>query len=151
MKIIATNRKALYNYHILDSFEAGMVLKGSEVKSLRMGKVSLRESFAKSEGNEVFIYNLHITPYSHQGIPGPEPTRPRKLLLHKREIRRLIGLTSQKGLTLVPLKIYFKAGRAKVEIALVKGKKKYDKRERLKKKAAQREMERALKSRRVGE
>lgn len=147
MKIIATNRKALYNYHILDSFEAGMVLKGSEVKSLRIGRTSLKESFARIEGNEAFIYNLHIAPYSHQGIPGPEPTRPRKLLLHKREIKRLIGLTSQKGLTLIPLKIYFKAERAKVEIALVKGKKKYDKREKLKKKTAQREMERALKSR----
>jgi SsrA-binding protein len=147
MKIIATNRKALYNYHILDSFEAGMVLKGSEVKSLRLGRVSLRESFAKAEGNEVSIYNLHITPYIHQGILGPEPTRPRKLLLHKREIRRLIGLTSQKGLTLIPLKIYFKAGRAKVEIALVKGKKKYDKREKLKRKTAQREIARALKER----
>ncbi len=147
MKIVATNRKALYNYHILDSFEAGIVLKGSEVKSLRMGKVSLRESFAKTEGTEVFLYNLHITPYIHQGIPGPEPTRPRKLLLHKREIRRLIGLTGQKGLTLIPLKIYFKAGRAKVEIALVKGKKKYDKREKLKRKTAQREIARALKER----
>ncbi len=148
MKIVATNRKALYNYHILDSFEAGVVLKGSEVKSLRTGKVSLRESFARTEGNEVFLYNLHIASYSHQGIPGPEPTRPRKLLLHKREIKKLVGLTSQRGLTLVPLKIYFKEGRAKVEIAVAKGKKKYDKRERLKRKAAQREMERALKSRR---
>ncbi|HEA47507.1 MAG TPA: SsrA-binding protein SmpB [bacterium] len=148
MKIVATNRKAFYNYHILDSFEAGMVLKGSEVKSLRLGRVSLRESFAKTEGNEVFIHNLHIAPYSHQRLSGPEPTRPRKLLLHKREIKKLVGLTSQKGLTLVPLKIYFKEGKAKVEIALVKGKKKYDKREKLKKKAVQREMERALKSRR---
>jgi len=147
MKIVATNRKALYNYHILDSFEAGMVLKGSEVKSLRMGKVSLRESFARTEGNKVFLYNLHIAPYTHQGIPGPEPTRPRKLLLHKREIKRLIGLTSQKGLTLIPLKIYFKEGRAKVEIALAKGKKKYDKREKLKRKTAQREIARALKAR----
>ena len=147
MKIIATNRKALYNYHILDSFEAGMVLKGSEVKSLRIGRTSLKESFARIEGNEAFIYNLHIAPYSHQGIPGPEPTRPRKLLLHKREIKRLIGLTSQKGLTLIPLKIYFKARRAKVEIALVKGKKKYDKREKLKRKTAQREIARALKER----
>ncbi len=125
-----------------------MVLKGSEVKSLRIGRTSLKESFARIEGNEAFIYNLHIAPYSHQGIPGPEPTRPRKLLLHKREIKRLIGLTSQKGLTLIPLKIYFKARRAKVEIALVKGKKKYDKREKLKRKTAQREMERALKEHR---
>jgi len=148
MKIVATNRKARYNYHILNSFEAGMVLKGSEVKSLRIGRASLKESFARIEGNEAFIYNLHIAPYSHQGIPGPEPTRLRKLLLHKREIKRLIGLTSQKGLTLVPLKIYFKEGKAKVEIALAKGKKKYDKREKLKRKTTQREMERALKGRR---
>ena len=124
-----------------------MVLKGSEVKSLRIGRASLKESFARIEGNEAFVYNLHITPYTHQGIPGPEPTRPRKLLLHKREIKRLIGLTSQKGLTLIPLKIYFKEGRAKVEIALVKGKKKYDKREKLKRKTAQREIARALKER----
>lgn len=148
MKIVATNRKALYNYHILDSFEAGIVLKGSEVKSLRLGGASLRESFARAEGSEIFLYNLHIAPYSHQGIPGPEPTRPRKLLLHKREIKRLIGLTAQKGLTLVPLKIYFKEGKAKVEIALAKGKKKYDKREKLKRRTAQREMERAFKERR---
>ncbi len=147
MKIVATNRKALYNYHILNSFEAGMVLKGSEVKSLRLGRVSLRESFARAEGNEIFLYDLHIAPYSHQGILGPEPTRPRKLLLHKREIKRLIGLTTQKSLTLIPLKIYFKKGKAKVEIALAKGKKKYDKRESLKRRAAQREIARALKTR----
>ncbi len=125
-----------------------MVLKGSEVKSLRLGGASLRESFARAEGSEIFLYNLHIASYTHQAIPGPEPTRPRKLLLHKREIKRLIGLTAQKGLTLVPLKIYFKEGKAKVEIALAKGKKKYDKREKLKKEAVQREMERALKERR---
>ena len=149
MKIIATNRKASYNYHILDRFEAGIVLRGSEVKSLRTGKVSLRESFARAEGDsEVFLYDLYIAPYTHQGIPGPEPTRPRKLLLHKREIKKLVGLTSQKRLTLVPLKIYFKEGKAKVEIALAKGKRKYDKRESLKKKTARREMARALKGRR---
>jgi SsrA-binding protein len=147
MKIIATNRKATYNYHILDSFEAGIVLRGSEVKSLRLGKVSLRESFAHAEGtSEIILYNLHIAPYIHQGLAGPDPIRPRKLLLHKREIKKLADLTSQKRLTLVPLKLYFKKGKAKVELGLARGKRKYDKRESLKGKTVRREIARALKA-----
>lgn len=145
MKVVATNRAARHNYFILETYEAGMVLEGCEVKSLRAGMASLKESFARVEGGEVYLDNCHINPYVHASDEGYNPTRRRKLLLHKRQILRLFGKVSEKGLALIPLRIYFKAGKAKVEIALAKGKRLYDKREELKRRAAQREVEQALK------
>jgi SsrA-binding protein len=151
MKIIARNRKARFNYHILEAFEAGLALKGSEVKSLREGRASLAESFARIEDSEATLYGLHIGAYSHLGHEGQEPERPRRLLLHKREIKRLAGKVSEKGLTLVPLALYFnRRGFAKVELGLARGKTLYDKRETIKKRTAQREMERALAAKRKG-
>ena len=131
--IVATNRRARYDYAILESLEAGIELRGTEVKSLRNGKASLNDSFARAEGNELFLYNVHIAPYEFGNIANVESLRPRKLLLHKNQIRKLIGEVSTKHLALIPLKIYFKNGIAKVEIALAKGKKSYDKRETIKK------------------
>ncbi len=139
-KIIATNRQARYNYSILEGFEAGIELKGSEVKSLRAGKASLKDSFARVDRGELFLYNCHISPYEHTGSFTVDPKRRRKLLVHKSQINRLTGLTTQKGLTLIPLKMYFKHGLAKVEIALAKGKRQYDKREKIKRKEAMREL-----------
>ncbi|MEA1940306.1 MAG: SsrA-binding protein SmpB [Candidatus Caldatribacteriota bacterium] len=150
IKNIATNRKARYEYHILDTYEAGLVLKGTEVKSLREGKVSLRESFAQFEKNELYITNMHISPYRFGNIFNVEPKRKRKLLLHQREIKRLKGQIEEKGLTLIPLRIYFKRGNAKIELALAKGKKLYDKRHALAEKDAQREVERELKNKKWG-
>ncbi|KPK38009.1 MAG: SsrA-binding protein, partial [Omnitrophica WOR_2 bacterium SM23_29] len=128
-ELIATNREARHNYHILESVEAGIELKGAEVKSLREHRANLKDSFARVEGNEIYLYNMHISPYPQAGRFNPEPKRRRKLLLHKTEIKRLFGQLTQKGLTLVPLMLYFKRGFAKVELALAKGKKLYDKRE----------------------
>lgn len=147
IKIIITNRQARRDYTILESFEAGIALTGTEVKSLRQAKGSLRESFARVEGEEVYLYQMHIPPYEQGNIFNVEPTRKRKLLLNRSEIKRLWGLTQQKGETLIPLKLYFKRGYAKVEIAVARGKLHYDHREDMKKRDAQREVERALRER----
>jgi len=148
-KVVATNRKAFHDYHIEDRLEAGIVLRGTEVKSLREGLVNLRDSYAAVQNGEVFLHNCHINPYSHGNILNHEPLRTRKLLLHQKEITKLIGLTQQKGLTLIPLRIYFSPrGHAKVELALAKGKKQYDRRATIKEREAGREVERAMKGRR---
>lgn len=142
------NRKARHEYHILDTYEAGIVLSGTEIKSIRAGKANLQDSYARVENGELMLYNLHISPYEQGNRFNHEPKRPRKLLMHKREIMRLYGQTREKGLALIPLKIYFKdRGWAKVELALARGKKKYDKREDMAARDAKREMERALKNR----
>ena len=145
---IAENRKAFHDYHLLETFEAGLVLLGTEVKAIREGRVNLRDSFARVEGGEIFLYNVHISPYSHRGYADHEPLRRRKLLLHKREIRKLIGKTVEKGMTLVPTRLYFKDGRVKVAVSLAKGKKEYDKRETVKRREADRETRAAIKTRR---
>src|SRR5690348_2930766 len=136
---IAENRKAYHDYHLLETFEAGMVLLGTEVKSIREGRVNLRDSFARVEDGEVFVYNVHISPYSHRGYSEHEPLRRRKLLLHRSEIRKLVGKTVERGMTLVPVRMYFKNRRVKMSIALAKGKKEYDKRETIKRREADRE------------
>jgi len=146
-KVVTVNRKARHEYHILESYEAGIALKGTEVKSLRAGKANLQDSFARIENSELILYNMHIAQYEQGNRFNHEPKRPRKLLMHKREIMRLLGKTQEKGLTLVPLKVYFNNGRAKVELALAKGKKVYDKREAIKARDARREMDRAMKIR----
>jgi len=150
VKNVAVNRKARHDYHILDAYEVGLVLKGTEVKSLREGKVSLRESFAQFENNELYIMNMHISHYAFGNIFNVDPRRKRKLLMHKREINRLKGQVEEKGLTLVPLRIYFKKGHVKIELALAKGKRLYDKRQALAEKDAQREVERELKNKEWG-
>jgi len=142
-KVVCENRKARHDYFILETHEAGMVLTGTEVKSLRAGKGNLKDSFARVENAEVWLHNMHISPYEQGNRFNHEPKRPRKLLMHKGEIMRLLGKTREKGLALVPLKVYFKNGKAKVELALVKGKKLYDKREDIAKREARREIERA--------
>jgi len=141
-KIIATNRKAHFNYAILESFEAGIELRGTEVKSIRNGLASLNDSFAKAEGGEIFLYNMHIAPYEFGNIANVDSVRSRKLLLHKRQIRHLSEEISTKRLTLVPLKLYFKNGIAKIELGLAKGKQAYDKREAIKKRESDRELRR---------
>ena len=147
-KVVVTNRKAFHDYFIEEKFEAGIVLQGTEVKSLRDGRANLQDSYASARDGEVFLYNCHISPYSHGNIMNHDPTRPRKLLLHKKEINKLMGKTQQKGLTLIPLRIYFsKRGHAKVELGLAKGKKLYDRRESIKAREAGREVERAIKDR----
>ncbi len=143
VKIIATNKKARYDYHLLESFEAGIALKGTEIKSVRDGKVSLQDSYAVVDGGEVFLYNMFIAPYEPASRFNHEPARTRKLLLRKTEIKRLLGKMSGSSLTMIPTRAYLKNGRAKVEIALAKGKKKYDKRETIKKREVQREVRRA--------
>jgi SsrA-binding protein len=151
VKIVATNRKAFHDYHVEDKLETGIALKGTEVKSLRAGLVNLKDSYASVDGGEVFLHNCHISPYSHGNIMNHDPLRPRKLLLHRKEINKLLGQTQQKGLTLVPLRIYFSPrGQAKVEIALAKGKKHYDRREAIKEREAGREVERAMKGAKRG-
>jgi len=148
-KIVATNRKAYRDYTVLETLECGIELRGSEVKSIRQGRINLEDSFARSENNEVILYNTHISPYEQASYLNVEPARPRKLLLHKNQIRKLIGQVAQKGFTLVPLKVYFsERGFVKLEIALCKGKKLYDQRETLRRREADLEMRRALKSRR---
>ncbi len=148
-KPIATNRRARHFYDIEKVYEAGIMLSGPEVKSLRQGKVNIEEAYAIASGGELFLINMHISPYTEGGRYNPEdPRRPRKLLLHKKEIMRLIGNITQKGYTIVPLKIYFNdKGYAKVELGLVRGKKLHDRREDLKRRAQQREMQRELKRR----
>lgn len=146
--IVCTNRKAYHDYFIEETHEAGISLLGTEVKSLREGKANLKDSYAVIKGNEVFLLNCHISPYSHGNIQNHDPLRTRKLLLHRKEIDRLWGKLYEKGFTLVPLKIYFKKGKAKVEIGLAKGKRKYEKRESIKEKEAKREIERHLRKHR---
>ena len=144
VKVIARNRKARHEYEILDQVEAGLVLRGSEVKSLRDGKVSFADAFARVEDGEVWLYNLHIPPYEAANVDRPDPTRARKLLLHQREIDRLGAETRESGWTLIPLDLHFRRGYAKVQLALARGKKHRDKREDLKRRAMQRDMDRAL-------
>jgi SsrA-binding protein len=146
-KLVAQNKKAFHDYHIEEKYEAGIVLTGTEIKSIRAGKVNLRDSFAQVRRGEVTLHNMHVSPYEQGNRYNHEPLRTRKLLLHRDQINRLIGAIKEKGYTLVPLKVYLKNGLAKVEIALGKGKKEYDKRESLKKKDAQREIEKAIKDR----
>lgn len=145
MKIIAQNRKAYHDYFIEDSFEAGIILLGTEVKSLRDGRVNLKDSYVTIKDAEAFVLNCHISPYSHGNIANHEPLRTRKLLLHKNQIIRLKAKLVQKGYSLIPLKIYFKGSFAKLEIGLAKGKKLYEKREKIKEKEVKREIERAIK------
>lgn len=146
-KLLADNRKARYDYEFLDTWEAGVVLLGTEVKAIREGQVNLRDSYARVEGSEVWMYNVHVSPYSHRGYAGHEPLRKRKLLLNRAEIRKLIGRTVEKGLTLVPTQMYLKNGRVKVRLALARGKKSHDKRESIRKRETDRETRAAMKSR----
>ena len=143
---IAENRKAFHDFHLMETFEAGLVLLGTEVKAIREGRVNLRDSFARVEDGEVFLYNVNISPYSHRGYADHEPLRRRKLLLHRSEIKKLIGKTVEKGMTLVPVRLYFKNGRVKVAVSLAKGKKDYDKRETIKRREVDRETRAAVKS-----
>lgn len=146
--IISTNRKALFNYEVIEKFEAGMILKGSEVKSLREKKITINESFVSIKSFRVFLMNAHISEYSHTGFSGHDPLRARELLLNKKEIIKLQNSVMQKGLTIIPLKAYFKGGKAKIEIALGRGKKNFQKKESLKNKDLEREASRELKRRR---
>jgi SsrA-binding protein len=139
---VASNRKARHDYFILETMEAGIALKGTEVKSLRQGKANLQDSFASVEKGELWLFDMHISPYEQGNIFNHEPKRTRKLLMHKREIRRIVNRVQEKGLTLVPLRVYFKQGRVKVELAVVRGKKLYDKREAIAKRDAERELRR---------
>jgi SsrA-binding protein len=143
-KVIATNRRARHEYEVLERIEAGLVLVGPEVKSLRDGKASLTDAYASFRRGEAWLHHLHISPYPQAGRENPDPKRDRKLLLHRKEIARLEGRVAERGLTLVPLSLYFRDGRAKVEIALAKGKKDYDKRQTLREKQDRRESDRAI-------
>lgn len=149
-KLIANNKKAYHDYFILENYETGIALSGTEVKSLRMGKCSIKEAFVRIENEEVFVYGMHISPYEKGNIFNKDPLRPRKLLLHKSEIRKLLGKTKEKGIAIVPLKVYFKGSLVKVEIGLAKGKKLYDKRQDIAKKDQQREASREFKVRNLG-
>ncbi len=144
-KLICQNKKAKHDYFIDDILEAGIVLLGTEVKSLREGRVNLKDSYAKIKNGEVFLYGCHISPYPHASYNNHEPERVRKLLLHRREIKRLIGKTKEKGYSLIPLRLYFRGGKVKVELALARGKKKYDKREAIKRREEARELRRIMK------
>ncbi len=144
-KLIASNKKAFHDYFILDKLEAGISLTGTEVKSSREGRINLKDSYAAIKGGEAFLLNCHISPYSHGNRENHDPTRTRKLLLHRNEIRKLIGKTNEKGLTLIPLRVYLKRGRIKVELGLARGKKQYDKRETERRKEAERETRKAVK------
>ena len=146
-RLIANNKKAYHDYFIEDKYEAGIVLAGTEVKSLRQGKCSIKESFIRIEKGEVYIYGMNISPYEKGNIFNKDPLRPRKLLLHNSEIRKLIGASSENGYTIMPLKVYFSRGRAKIEIGLARGKKLYDKREDAARRDSAREMDRTLKER----
>lgn len=147
MKVVAQNKKARHDYFVEDTFEAGIVLTGTEVKSIRQGKVNLKDSFARIKDGEVLLMNMHISPYEQGNRFNQDAMRTRKLLLRKKEIFRLMGLTKEKGYSLVPLQLYFKHGFAKVELALAKGKKLYDKRETMKERDSKREIERAFRDR----
>lgn len=144
MKVITTNRKAYHEYHIEDTIEAGIVLTGSEVKSIAAGKVSLSDAYCRVENGEMWLVNMHVAPYENAPIYGHDPRRKRKLLLHKWEIERLRGKAEQKGYTLIPLKLYFRNGKIKVEIGLVRGKRQYDKREAIKQRDIERELRREM-------
>lgn len=143
--VVVRNRKARHEYHVLETWEAGIVLQGTEVKSLRQGHANLQDAFARVDGGELWLYSLHISPYEAGNRFNHDPLRPRKLLLHRQQIRKLVGQVEQKGLTLVPLEIYFRRGVAKVNLALVRGKKLHDKREDLRRREAERELERSWK------
>ena len=142
IKIVAQNRKARHSYFIEDEMEAGMVLCGTEVKALRIGRANLKDSYARIKNGEVFIYQMHIGPYPFAYYGNHEPLRPRKLLLHKHEINRLYGKVNEKGMSLIPLKVYFKHGKAKITLAVAKGKRKYDKRETIRRRDEQRDLDR---------
>jgi len=146
-KVVTENRKARHDYHIMETYEAGMELKGTEVKSLRSGKANLKDSYAQVENGELYIFNMHISHYEQGNRFNVDPVRRRKLLMHKKEIMRLLGKTKEKGLTLVPLKVYFIRGKIKIELALAQGKKLFDKREAAAEKSAKRDMEISLKER----
>jgi len=146
-RIVAENRKAAHDFHFLDVFETGLVLLGTEIKAIREGGVNLRDSYGRIENGEVWLYNMHVSPYSHRGYVDHEPLRRRKLLLHRQEIRKLVGRTSEKGLTLVPVRLYFKNGRLKLALALARGKQAHDKRETIKRREAERETRAAVKER----
>jgi SsrA-binding protein len=146
-RLIADNRKALHDYHVLETWEAGIALLGTEVKAIREGRVNLRDSFARLERGEVWLLNVHISPYSHTGYGGHQERRERKLLLHRHELNKLSGHVREKGLTLVPLQLYFKKGRVKVALALVKGKQAHDKRETIRRREVERETRAAVKAR----
>ena len=146
-KLVANNKKAYHDYFIEEKYEAGLVLHGTEVKSLRMGKCSIKEAFIRIENGEVYVYGMHISPYEKGNIFNKDPLRIKKLLLHKQQIRKLIGNSAEKGYTLVPLQVYFNKGRAKIEIGLAKGKKLYDKQQDIAKKDQKREAEKELKIR----
>jgi SsrA-binding protein len=146
-RVIAENRKARHDYHVLDTWESGIALLGTEVKAIREGRVNLRDSYAKVQNGEVWMMNVHISPYSHRGYADHTEKRQRKLLLHRHEIRKLVGRTVEKGLTLVPLELYFKNGRVKVLLALAKGKQAHDKRETIRRREVDRETRAAVKSR----
>jgi SsrA-binding protein len=146
-KLIAANRRARHDYEVLDTVEAGIALRGPEVKSLRAGKASLAEAWAFVRRGEIFLAGLHIPPYAHAARENPDPVRERKLLLHRSEIAKLAGRVAERGLTLVPLSLYFKNGRAKVELALVRGRRRHDKREVIRRREAEREAQRAVRSR----
>jgi SsrA-binding protein len=147
IKVVATNRKAGRDYHLEDRHEAGLALRGTEIKSIRAGRVNLSDGYVQPRGGEMWLMNVHIAPYDPAGRFGHEPLRPRKLLLHRREIDRLTSRIQERGYTIVPVRLYLKGGRAKVEIALARGKRKYDKRQAIAKRTAQRDIERALKER----
>jgi SsrA-binding protein len=147
-RVIAENRKARHDYHVLETWEVGMVLLGTEVKAIREGRVNLRDSYARIENGEAWLLNVHISPYSHRGYAQHAVLRQRKLLLHRHEIRKLAGRTTEKGLTLVPLELYFNKGRVKVMLALAKGKQLHDKRETIKRREVDRETRSAVKARR---
>ncbi len=144
-KILAQNRKARYQYFIEETFETGIVLQGTEVKSIRLGRVNLKDSYARIENGELFLYEMHISPYAYGSSFNHDPLRTRKLLMHRREINRLAGYVQEKGYTLVPLSLYLKNGKVKIELALAKGKKAFDKRRAIAERDAQREMEKSLK------
>ena len=146
-KVVSVNRQASHNYHLLERFEAGLVLTGTEVKSIREGRVNLRDSYAAIKDEEAWLLNAHVSPYSHGNIYNHDPLRSRKLLLRREEIRRLIGKTRERGLTLVPTRLYLKKGRIKVELALAKGKREYDKRETERRREAEHEARQAMRSR----
>jgi SsrA-binding protein len=146
-RVVADNRKAFHDYHVLETWEVGLVLLGTEIKAIREGRVNLRDSYARLENGEVWLANVHISPYSHSGYSSHEERRQRKLLLHKHEINKLTGLVREKGLTLVPLQLYFKNGRLKASLALVKGKQAHDKRETIRRREVDRETRAAVKAR----
>ena len=148
-KIVAENRKARFDYHLLETFEAGMVLQGTEVKAIREAGINLRESFCRLENGAAYLLGAHIAQYSHGGSASHDPLRPRKLLLHRQELNKLLGKTTEKGLTIVPVDVHFRNGRLKITIALAKGKKAYDKRETIRRRETDRETRAAVKTRRV--